>query len=238
MDDQNNHWFFNSDHIKKFMSLSEKIGKMMLSVNEAMTRFAASDAFAKIVNFFQSLPNDIQETELFQHISSFMCKEISYDDIEWLQERFGYMTYEKAVDIIKKNPKPTPLDVYIFSVIDSANMGSREKIIVLLAHFEELIYQTMSYERKTKDRIKPVASQSAKNTHEMDVDSYKKILTAGIVFVIFSDTDKYTNAIDKRIPFRNNILHRGMLNYPDEEAKHAYELLICFIAQLVIMGAE
>ena len=69
----------------------------------------------------------------------------------------------------------------------------------------------------------------------MDMDSYKKVLIAGIVFTVFSNTDSYANPIDKRIPFRNNILHRGMMDYSDEEAKSVYELLVYFIAELAIM---
>ena len=203
-----------------------------------MTRFAASDTFANLINFFQSIPDDIQKTELFQRISSFEKAEITYADVEWLQESFGYMTYDMAVDAVRKKTEPTPLDAYVLSVIDSTQMSRREKAIVLLVHFEELVYQTMSHERKAKDKIKFVALHSAQGTHDMDLDSYKKVLIAGIVFTVFSNTDNYTNPIDKRIPFRNNILHRGMMDYSDEEAKSVYELLVYFIAELAIMATE
>ena len=238
MDDQYNHWFFRHEHIAKLLSISEKIGNMVLSVNEAMTRFAASDTFANLVKFFQSIPTDIQETELFQRVSGFEKEEITYADVEWIQESFGYMTYDTSVDTVRKKTAPTPLDAYVITVINSTQMSYREKTIVLLAHFEELVYQTMAYQRKAKDKVKMVALQSAQDTHEMDMDSYKKILTAGIVFTVFSNTDNYKNAIDKRIPFRNNILHRGMLDYSDEDSKSVYELLVYFIAELTIMATE
>lgn len=64
MADRQDHWFFKNEHITTLLSLSEKIGNMVLSVNEAMTRFAASDTFANLVNFLQSIPDDIQKTEL------------------------------------------------------------------------------------------------------------------------------------------------------------------------------
>lgn len=159
---------------------------MVLSVNEAMARFAASDTFASIVNFFQSLPDDIQDTELFQRISGLKNAEITYADVEWLQESFGYMTYDLSVDAVRKKTESTPLDAYVLSVIDSTQMSCREKAIVLLAHFEELVYQTMSHERKANDKIKSVALLSAQGSHDMDMDSYKKVLIAGIVFVVFS----------------------------------------------------
>lgn len=126
---------------------------MVLSVNENMTRFAASDTFADLVSFFRSIPDDIQETELFQRISDLEKAEITYADVEWLQESFGYMTYDMAVDAVRKKTDSTSLDTYVLSVIDSTQIGYREKAIVLLAHFEGMVYQTMSHERKTKDKI-------------------------------------------------------------------------------------
>jgi hypothetical protein len=93
-------------------------------------------------------------------------------------------------------------------------------------------------QNEAKDKIKRIALQSAQGTHNMDMDSYKKVLIAGIVFTVFSNTDSYANPIDKRIPFRNNILHRGMMDYSDEEAKSVYELLVYFIAELAIMATD
>lgn len=238
MAEQHDHWFFKKEHIANLLSLSEKIGNMVLSVNEAMTRFAASDTFANLVKFFQSIPTDIQETELFQRISGFEKAEITYADVEWLQESIGYMTYDMAVDAVRKKTESTPLDAYVLSIVESSQLSHREKTIVLLAHFEELVYQTMAHERQAKDKIKRVALQSAQGTHDMDTDSYKKVLIAGIVFTIFSNTDSYANPIDKRIPFRNNILHRGMMDYSDEEAKSVYELLVYFIAELATMATD
>ena len=82
--EEQKHWFFKNEQIASLLSLSEKIGNMVLSVNNAMARFAESDAFANLVNFFQNIPDDIQETELFQRISGFEKNEIIYADIEWL----------------------------------------------------------------------------------------------------------------------------------------------------------
>ena len=197
-----------------------------------------AESVANLVKFFQSIPTDIQETELFQRISGFEKAEITYADVEWLQESFGYMTYDMAVDAVRKKTESTPLDAYVLSIVESSQLSHREKTIVLLAHFEELVYQTMAHERQAKDKIKRVALQSAQGTHDMDMDSYKKVLIAGIVFTVFSNTDSYANPIDKRIPFRNNILHRGMMDYSDEEAKSVYELLVYFIAELAIMATD
>lgn len=154
MADQHEHWFFKNEHIANLLSLSEKIGNMVLSINEAMTRFAASDTFANLVKFFQSIPTDIQETELFQRISGFEKAEITYADVEWLQESFGYMTYDMAVDTVRKKTESTPLDAYALSVVESSQLSHREKTIVLLAHFEELVYQAMDHKRQSKIKSK------------------------------------------------------------------------------------
>ena len=117
-------------------------------------------------------------------------------------------------------------------------MHYKEKLVVLLAHFEALVYQTMTYDRKPNDKIKIIVSESTKSAHEMEIESYKKLIIGGIVFIVFSNTDKYNGEIDKRIPFRNNILHRGMINYTDNESKIAYETLVYFIAELAIVAEK
>lgn len=221
------------DWREQLLSISERIGKMMLSVNKALSEFVQSDAFNTMLELFRNIPDDIQDTELFHHIAGFEKAEITYDDVEWLQEHLGYRTYESSVNILKEKAEKTELDNYIYSILDTNAMSEREKLIVLLAHFEALVYQAMTYERKAKDTIKTVISQKSKNVHAMKIENYGTVLIAGIVFIVFSNTDKYVNDIDRRIPFRNNILHRGMINYSDDEARSAYELLVYFISEFV-----
>lgn len=69
----------------------------------------------------------------------------------------------------------------------------------------------------------------------MKLGNYRKILLAGIVFIVFSNTDSYKNQIDKRIPFRKNILHRGTMAYSDDDINEAYEILVYFIAVLTLL---
>ena len=40
----------------------------------------------------------------------------------------------------------------------------------------------------------------------MSSESVGKLYVMGITYVVFANTDAYTKEIDKRIPFRNNIL--------------------------------
>ena len=53
------------------------------------------------------------------------------------------------------------------------------------------------------------------------------------MYIIFANTDAYTDEIDKRIPFRNNILHNGIVMYSDEDIDVAYELLLGLIEILI-----
>ena len=39
--------------------------------------------------------------------------------------------------------------------------------------------------------------------------------------VVFANTDAYTKEIDKRIPFRNNILHNGIVEYGTDDIHSA-----------------
>ena len=142
------------------------------------------------------------------------------------------------MDDVKNIKEKTDLDNYVISIVDSTTLHYKEKLVVLLAHFEALVYQTMTYDRKPNDKIKIIVSESTKSAHEMKIESYKKLIIGGIVFIVFSNTDKYNGAIDKRIPFRNNILHRGVINYTDDESKIAYETLVYFIAELAIVAEK
>ena len=59
------------------------------------------------------------------------------------------------------------------------------------------------------------------------------LLTFAIVQVVFADTSG--KIIDRRIPHRNDILHRGILEYSDEEIDMAYKNLLvyyCIIDEL------
>lgn len=64
-------------------------------------------------------------------------------------------------------------------------------------------------------------------------ESLGKIYVLAVTYIIFANTDSYTDEIDKRIPFRNNILHNGIVTYADEDIDVAYELLVDLIEILI-----
>ena len=201
---------------KQLLELSEKIGKTMISVNKALTEFMRTDTFKNLVDFFSNLPDDIQDTELFHHITQLEKSEITYAEIEWIQELFGNTSFDMNVQTLHNKGNKSELDQYVLSIIESNTMLPREKIVVLLAHFEALVFQTANYERKAKDKVKKIISDNAYGVHEMELENYQ-------------------NEISMRIPFRNNILHRGTMAYSDDDIKEAYEILVYFIAELTMM---
>lgn len=133
---------------------SEKVEKTLLYANRAMTEFVESDAFKSIVNFFNSISKDIQDTELSHHIQQFEKAEITYAEIEWLQETIGYKSLKMSIKTLQERENKSELDKYVLSIIEADNMSPREKTVVLLAHFEALVYQTIDFERKNKEKVK------------------------------------------------------------------------------------
>ena len=114
---------------KQLLELSEKIGKTMISVNKALSEFMRTDTFKNLVDFFSNLPDDIQDTELFHHITQLEKSEITYAEIEWIQELFGYTSFDMNVQTLHNKGNKSDLDQYVLSIIESNTMLPREKII-------------------------------------------------------------------------------------------------------------
>ena len=93
----------------------------------------------------------------------------------------------------------------------------------------------LNHSREKKEKFKEVIFEKLNNTHELNIEAYRLIALSAVVAIVFSNTDNYKGEIDKRIPFRNNILHRGTMEYRDSEITEAYELLVYFMAILVLL---
>ena len=78
-------------------------------------------------------------------------------------------------------------------------------------------------------------SELIKNNHGMDEENLYKTVLLAITNIVFANTDNFTN-VDKRLPFRNNILHRGLVDYSDEEVNTAYKTLLIFVAHIIQMN--
>ena len=114
-------------------------------------------------------------------------------------------------------------------------LKNREKLIIILCHFERLIYSTLRREKKRKEGAKAMLnSELVTNNHGMDSENLYRTVLLAITNVVFANTDNFTY-IDRRLPFRNNILHRGLGDYSDAEVDAAYETLLIFVAHIMEM---
>lgn len=66
----------------------------------------------------------------------------------------------------------------------------------------------------------------------------RKFAIVTIRAIVFADTNTYHKSIDKRVPFRNHILHNGIVEYSDEEVEMAYELLVKMIGILLLVDTR
>lgn len=217
------------------LELAERIKLVTEPITKSIEESFKLGEFDALLDLFKSLPDDIQNTELFYRISELKKAEITYDDIIWLQNNIGYTAYAECIRVLHRKNNKSELDKYVLSIIDSEIIPQREKVIILLAHFERLVYQILSYERQAWDKLKDKVTDNVESVHEMVNDSFSKLFVAGIVYIVFSNTDNYKNSIDKRIPFRNYILHKGIIDYSDEEINTVYETLVYFISELTRM---
>ena len=106
------------------------------------------------------------------------------------------------------------LHCYIKSIISNPSISEREKLVILLSHIEPLIYNTLNYTKQPYSKVKQIVKRMSIDENEgMSSESVGKLYVMGITYVVFANTDAYTKEIDKRIPFRNNILHNGIVEY-------------------------
>ena len=73
----------------------------------------------------------------------------------------SYTHLDMNVQTLHNKGNKSELDQYVLSIIESNTMWPREKIVVLLVHFETLVFQTANYERKAKDKVKKIISDNA-----------------------------------------------------------------------------
>lgn len=206
-------------------------------VNNAFSSFAKSEEFQRLVELIKNIPDDVQKTVFFQKCQSLQKNNLTYEEIEWIFDELEISTMEEAKsDILKYIDSGNVLHNYIKNVMENSCYGNREKLIIILTHFERLTYSTLRREKKQNEGAKAMLkSELIKNNHGMDnVNLYKTVLLA-ITNVVFANTDNFTS-VDKRLPFRNNILHRGTIDYSDEEIDIAYKTLLIFVSHLIRMN--
>lgn len=200
---------------------------------------------SKLTGIFEQLQStlrkfdfsDIKEKELYSKVQSINPKQdIVLEDIEWL-----YEDYEKLSDVFDGLDSDfsfldSELANYLKKIIYSRNIAKREKIVILISHIEKLIEECLD-ESFGKSGIK----QEVKNAINSKLDKVTganigRCYILAITNIVFARTDAFNDEIDKRIPFRNHILHNGIYQYSDSEISQMYFVLQSFIKNILIGG--
>ena len=158
--------------------------------------------------------------------------DIQYNDIKWI---LNYFCEEEIVDKIMTSCKKinVPVFDYVGNVIQCEKYEKRDKIVLILAHMEACIFHCLKIVRNNSGIVKNINNVVLKND-DMKITNanYARIFLMGIVKVLYANTDNFKFKIDKRIPFRNHILHQGIVKYTDEEIETMYFVLITFFAKI------
>ena len=225
-----------------YNNIFENLGKFVIKVSEGMIKIveginlmASSEAMKAFIEFIINIPDDIKDTQFFTKVQKLQKVNLHYEDVIWLVDDFGLnYTDEIWKNLSEDENDKSKLCRYIAKIIVASSIAKREKLIVLLAHMEPLIYETLEISKIPNERLKPTVKKvSIEENVGMSVESLGKIFVLAVMHIVFANTDSYTEEIDKRIPFRNNILHNGIIMYADEDIDVAYELLVDLIEILI-----
>lgn len=223
-------------------NMFKNMGEALLKLSEGMNKvveginvIASSKAMLAFIEFLQNIPDDIKETQLFEEVQRLNKVNLHYEDVIWIVDEFG-LKYTKEIwkELSKAEKSGQALHQYMAEIVVSESIEQREKLIVLLAHIEPLIYETLKISKIPNVGLKSAVKKVSIDENEgMSAENLAKIYVLAVTYIIFARTDNYTEEIDKRIPFRNNILHNGIVLYSDEEVSIAYELLVDLIEILL-----
>lgn len=218
--------------VKALKNVAKAIDEMMEQIKPSKVILKS---LTELSNYFESLPKDAKETEFYHKVLSLKKSELHYEDIKWLTESYSFADSDEAKEILLENfDVNIELHRYLKSILQSDAIGKREKVIVFLAHSEALIYDVLDYTRERWDKVKQVVmNKYVSKSKGLSTKNFGLIYILGISFIIFSNTDNYKREVDKRVPFRNHILHRGIVSYTDEDIETVYNMLIDYFAILV-----
>ena len=190
------------------VKLSESIAK----ITEGINITALSETLKLVGEYFQNIPDDIKKTQFFGKVQKLQKINLRYDDVVWLVDEFGLSYTEENWRKLSGNASfKSDLYRYIVKIILSTSIEKREKLTILLAHMEPLIYDILEIAKGAKNRLKQdVQQMTVKENKGMSVESLGKVYVLAVMYIVFANTDSYTEEIDNRMPFRNNILHNGI----------------------------
>ncbi len=225
---------------------TSELARNMKILSNSVDSFILGESFSKIQELLSGLPSDVKETKFYGMAEElYSKKDIRYEDITWITDYYsadGLILDDFSWD--DETSEDGKLLKYIREIIDSKGIGNREKLVLLMAHIEPLVYNTLSMQKKTEGPLKSkIHDGIIKNMDSgMKASGFAIVFIAAIVYIVFARTETFS-FIDSRIPFRNNILHNGVLGYSDEDVEAAYDLLVKYIcipgqARKVLSKAE
>lgn len=181
----------------------------------------------QIIELIQKLPNSITNSDLFLSAEN-INEKTTYEEILWItSDDITYVNTEKPERYIQSSfDVTTKIGEYINKIALDDSLGKREKIVILLSHFESYLHSKTSFDHGLSIKNKFRDAVIANNNYT--ADSIALAITYAIVRVVYSNTINYPQ-FDKRIPHRNDILHNGTIAYSDEEIETAYNSLLAFI---------
>lgn len=132
-----------------------KASEGMAKIVEEINVVASSQALRVFAEFLQNIPDDIKDTRFFGKVQELKNINLCYEDVVWLVEDFGLnYSEENWQGMLKSEQNKSDLHQYIAKTILSASMGKREKLIILLAHIEPLIYKTLEISKTKNMKVK------------------------------------------------------------------------------------
>lgn len=231
-------WNDVSKQLSKTMSVIAKCaGEIGSEITNMMNNFVKSEEFRKFEEIISNIPDDVQKTNFFQECQKMGKVDLTYEEVKLLFDEFEICNMEEAKEVIYKYiDGNNVIHNYIKSIVENNCLENREKLVIILCHFERLLYSTLRREKRRRETAGAMLkSELITSNHGMESENIYKTVLLAIRNVVFANTDEFTR-IDKRLPFRNNILHRGIIDYSDEEVNIAYETLLIFVAHVIDMN--
>ena len=177
-------------------------------------------------------PKNLKETYIFQKIKEHNdFKNVKLEEINWLLKLCSTnRTINELKQSISTQTKKSKKELfnYIDYIVNSKRIRITEKIVILLSHFEPLLYLVFNTVKQKGMKIKIIASNKLVEINEPSTENIGLLLSIAITKIVFANTDTFTY-IDKRLPFRNNILHNGILDYNLKHIKILYKILLSFV---------
>ena len=104
--------------------------------------------YKSLESILNSLPKDIQDTETYKK-ARVINGETQLSDIEWITSLGNtYVNTQKPElyirDVFSMSSK---IEKYVVSIVENNSIAKREKLIVLLAHFEGYLHEKFVFER-------------------------------------------------------------------------------------------